>query len=343
MKDQSKGIVNWGFAAVLVMVTLPGVQALGAGAWAGQSAQQSPPAQAAQPTQSAQPAQSGQSSQPPQPTPSSPSGQSGQPAPSLRNPQPAPAPASAAPQINPEEKKAYDLITQELDPAKQLALVKDFEKKYPKSVFLSDVYFFGASAEEQQNDAADALTYGQKSLKLGPNNLRSLILVSGLLPLPQALQGTVDQKEQQLTMSEDDANRALQLLARIQAPSTEAADQFAKGKQLIEAQVHAALGMAHLQKAVLAPGPPDAAELAASEQEFKSAVASPQPNPQDYYRLGEVYTRENKLDDAISAFTQSAQLGQGKMIERYANAMVQRLKAQKVKPSAAPAPAPAKH
>lgn len=322
MKDQAKVIGSWGVAAVLGLAMLHGAQAVGAGALPAPSAQQS------------QSAQSTQSAQPPQNARAAPSGQSSQPGPSLRTAQPAPAPAP--PQISPEETQAYKAIAQEIDPAKQLALVKDFEKKFPKSVYLSDVYFFGASAAENKNDATDAVSYGQESLKLNPNNLRSLILVAGLLPLPQALQGTATQKEQQLTVSEDDANRALQLLARLPAPSTETADQFTKSKQLIVAQIHAALGMAHLQKAVLAPGGPDAAELAASEQEFKSAVTTPQPNPQDYYRLGEVYTRENKLSDALNAFTQCAQLGQGTMIEKYANAMIARLKTAQAKQGAAP-------
>lgn len=325
MKDQAKDIIKFGLAAALALVIFPGVQAYGSGARSAvQSAQEQqskqPPQQTGEAQQN-QPAQPGQSS-------------SGQPAPSLRNPQAAPA---SQPAISPEESEAYKAIAQELDPAKQLSLIKNFEKQFPNSSLLSDVYFFGANAEEQENDAPNALIYGQKSLKLKPDNLRSLILVAGLLPLPQTLQGTTDQKVQQLSVSEDDANRALQLLAHLPPPSAETADQFKVGKQLIVAQVHAALGMAHLQKALIGPSTATSSELTMAEQEFKSAVACPQPNPQDYYRLGEVYTRENRLDDAIGAFTQSAQLGQGKLIEKFANDMIQKLKAFQAKQGSAPA------
>lgn len=328
MKIRIKIIAYCSLAVALALAAAPGfvLSAMPRG----QSTQSAQSAQPSTPSQSAQPS-------PRQAQPNA-QGQSAQPAPSLRNPQGPPPPAAA--QISPEETQAYNAIIKELDPAKQLAMVKDFEKKFPSSSLLSDVYFFAANAEEQQNDAQDALSYGEKSLKLRPDNLRSLILVAGLLPLPQALQGTVDQKEQQLTECENDANRSLQLLAHVEPASAAAQAQFDKGKQLITAQVHAALGMAHLQKALLAPGGTDAPELALAEQEFKTAVAIPEPNAQDYYRLGEVYTRENKLNDAVGAFSQAAQLGKGKLIEKYADSMIARIKAHQAQAAKTPQGAP---
>lgn len=273
----------------------------------------------------------------------SPNTKSSSPAPSLGKTQTAPA---AKPQVAPEEQQAYMAIQKEVDPDKQIQLVKDFQQKYPKSQLLSNVLFFGAGAAEQKNDVPDALNYGQKSLQLQPDNLRSLILVADLLPLPQALQGSVTQKEQQLGQSESDANHALQLLSKLTPPTNVSPAQFSQGKKTIEAQLHASLGMAHLEKAVLVPskaGAPDATELSAAEQEFKTAVSSPQPVPQDYYRLGEVYSRENKLDEAIAAFTQAAQLGKGTALEHLASAKVSQLQTLKksqppAKSNQAPAP-----
>lgn len=280
-----------------------------------------------QATSQQQPPQSTQQNAPAQQNSSSPLGQSAAPASSGN----APATGSAPP--SPQEAQDYNAIEKETDPDKQLQLVKDFEKKYPNSSLLSDAYFFGASAAERKNDVTHALDYGQKSLKLRPDNLRSLILVASLLPLPQALQGTDQKKEQQLDESENDANHALQLLNNVQRQPQIPEAQFDKNKALIQAQLHAALGMAHLEKAVMAPKSPDANELASAEQEFKAAVQSPEPSPQDYYRLGEVYVRENKLDDAINAFTQAAKLGQGTLIQQYANNMIEKLKAAKAKSS----------
>lgn len=311
---------------------------------AGFSAQQQQQPQTSEPA----PSLNGASSQQQQ---NQPSGQN-QPAPSLRNPQgtkQAAPPPSTAP--SPAETQAYNALIQELDPDKQLQLALNFIKQYPNSPLLSDVYFLAGGAEERKNDVPDAIKYGQASLKIAPNNLRSLIMVAGLLPLPQALQGTGDQKEQQLTTAEDDANRALQILPKIPQPPNYSKDQFERGIQSVESQLHSALGMAHLEKAVLASGTPSPTELSQAEQEYKAAVATPQPVAQDYYRLGEVCTRESKWDDAINAFTQAAQLGKGTMIEKYANDMIQKVKTQQAKsppapaaaaPSAPPAAPPAK-
>jgi tetratricopeptide (TPR) repeat protein len=263
---------------------------------------------------------------------SSPSG----PAPSLQKSQ---APPSAPPQLSPQEKQDFTAIENEKDPNKQFQLVKDFQQKYPNSTLLSNALFFGVGAAEQRNDVPDAVNFAEESVKLQPNNLRSLILLCGLLPLPQALQGNAQQKAQQLTESESDANRALQLLNSLQPAPNVPPAQFGKEKSMIAGELHAALGMAHLERAVLNPasaGAPTASELAAAEQEFKTAVASPEPNVQDYYRLGEVYTRENKIDEAIGAFSQAAQLGQGTLMQKLASARIAQLQAAKAKSTAAP-------
>ncbi|MGH9447913.1 MAG: hypothetical protein ACRD3O_19645, partial [Terriglobia bacterium] len=271
---------------------------------------------------------------------SNPSGPSS-PSPSLQKSQ---APPAAPPQVNPQAVQAFTAIEKETDPAKQFQLVKDFRQKYPNSPLLSNALFFGAGAAEQKNDVPDAVNFAEQSVKLQPNNLRSLILLSGLLPLPQALQGNPTQKAQQLNESESDANRALQLLNNLRPGPNMPPAQFGKAKGLIEGELHAALGMTHLERAVLNPAPagapasaPPSSELVAAEQEFKIAVASPEPNPQDYYRLGEVYTQEHKIDDAIGAFSQAAQLGQGTPMQKLASARVTQLQAAKAKSPAAPA------
>ncbi|MGH9405387.1 MAG: hypothetical protein ACRD3D_06065 [Terriglobia bacterium] len=318
MESYLRTFQNCVLATVLVLCMIPAIRLAG----------QQTPQQAPEPVQNAPQAPPPTAAQPPQ--------NPNQPAPSLKNPGPAPP---AQPQISPQEQQAFQAIQKEPDPAKQMQQVNDFQKQFPKSALLSDVDFMGGLAAWNKQDVPTAITYCQESLQLQPNNLRSLILVSGILPLPQALQGTDDQKQQQLTAAENDGTHALQLLATLQAPPNVPPSQFDQAKKTFEAQVHAGLGMAHLQKSVLSPGGTNPAELSAAEQNYKAAVAIPQPAPQDYFRLGEVYVRENKLDDALNAFTQAAQLGQQKMKE-LANQMIEKLKAQKAKAAENPPAAP---
>jgi tetratricopeptide (TPR) repeat protein len=245
------------------------------------------------------------------------------------------APAAPAPP-SPEEAKAFNAIQSELDPARQVQLVDDFAKKYPTSPYLSDAYFFGAYASQQQGKVPEVVAYGTKSLEANPNNLRSLLTMAAMLPQPQDLTGSDADKEKKLADAEADANKALQLIADLKQPNL-TPDKLAQLKASLTSQVHGSLGMVHLQRAMGGLTAADPDELAKAEQEYKTAVNTAQPNPEDYFRLGEVYTYEKKTDEAIDAFTQASKLGQGSPIQTYADQQVDKLRKAK-----AQAPPPAK-
>ena len=248
-------------------------------------------------------------------------------------------PAQAAPAPpSPDQIKAFNAIQSELDPARQVQLVDDFAKKYPTSSLLSDAYFFGAYASQQQGKVPEVIDYGTKSLQANPNNLRSLLTLATMLPQPQDLQGSDADKEKKLTDAEADANKALELIPTLKQPPNQTPEQFDQVKASLASQVHASLGMVHLQRAMEGLTGADPAELAKAEQEYKAAVTgTKQPNPEDYFRLGEVYENEKKIDEAIDAFSQASKLGQGTPIQTYADQQVDKLKKAK-----AQAPPPAK-
>ena len=293
----------------------------------------------------AMPGQQADNSQQAPPSLKQPNGQQGQPPAQGQNGQ-APngngqaansQPVAPAYQPTPDEVKAAQKIQAELDPDQTIQLVQDFEKKYPNSPILTDLYFFAANAYQQKNDVQKSIEYGEKSLKIQPNNLRSLVLLTTLLPQPQDMQGSDQDKDNKLKETETDANKSLQLLQTLQKPATTPDDQFQKLKANVTSEVHSSLGMVHLQRALENLAGPDPAELGKAEAEYKLAVLSPEPNPQDYYRLGEVYERENKAGDAIDAFTKSGNLAQGTMIQTLANQQIQQLKAAKAKTAQPPA------
>lgn len=246
----------------------------------------------------------------------------------------------ATPQPTPEEASAYTAIQNELDPDQQIQLVEDFAKKYPNSILLSDAYFFGASAMQQKNQITKAVEYGEKSLKLRPDNLRSLILLTGLLPQPADLLGSDAEKDAKLKETETDAATAQALLAKLPKPASQTDEQFQKLKTNIISQIHSSLGMVHLQRAMESLTGVDAGELAKAEAEYKMAVSMGDPRPEDYFRLGEVYKQENKIDDSIDAFSKAAQYGQGTVIPQLAQKNIDALKAVKAKQAAAPPPPP---
>jgi tetratricopeptide (TPR) repeat protein len=171
----------------------------------------------------------------------------------------------------------------------------------------------------------------------------SLMYLATLLPQPQALQNPGD-KDKMLKEAETYANQLLQFLAtapNAQFPKqpNDTDDVFAKRKAMLTGDVHSALGMVHLQRALEGLAGPDKDELVKAEQEYQLAVnATDQPDPQAYYRLGEAFNMDGKIDDAIAAFSKCSQLSAGTPMQPYADKQVQDLKAKKAK-AAAQAPA----
>jgi tetratricopeptide (TPR) repeat protein len=238
-----------------------------------------------------------------------------------------------------EQAQGYDVIKSELDPDKAIALVEDFAKKYPNSPLLTYVYSFGANAYQEKGDVEKVIELTDKSLKLKSDNIMSLVLSIGMLPQPQYLNKHEADREKILQEAQSEADRALQLISQIpkQANETDADHQ----KRLSDAasQVHGSLGMVHLELASGSLSGPDKAELAKAEQEYQTAVTTTaRPDPRDYFRMGEAYAMDGKLDDAIQAFTKASELGQGTMIKAYADQRIEEMKKRKAQGSAAPNP-----
>jgi len=240
---------------------------------------------------------------------------------------------------DPTQAQRLDAIMGELKPDKAIRLVDDFARKYPTSTALTYAYSFAASAYQQKGDAEKVAEYADKSLKVEPNNLMSLMLSVEVLPLPQYINKHPADRGKILRQAQNEADRALQLIPQIPKQPEEADADYHGRLAALASEVHGALGTVHLELASGAPGGPDKAELAKAEQEFQTAVTTTRhPDPRDYYRMGEAYGVEGKWDDAIQAFTKAGQLGQGTVIKAYANEQVAQLKKRKAKESLASNP-----
>lgn len=297
------------------------------------------------------PGVSGQQNEQPAQNPQPAQGQQGQ-AQGQQGSQTAP-PAHTAPggqPVTPPSKQEVDdwnALRQEaatgLDTDKVVQLASDFEKKYPASTMLTYVDMFAASAYQSKGDVAKSIEFGEKSLKLNPDNLMSLIIMADLLPTPQATKGS--DKDKRLSEAETYANRALGLVAKMPKQANETDDQAKKRRDTLSADMHSSLGMVHLQRSAESLAGPDKDELTKAESEYKLATAIDKPSPQDFFRLGEAYSSDGKIDEAIDAFTKASQFGQGGPIQPYADQRLEDLKKQKAgqtAPAAAPAKPPAK-
>jgi len=216
-----------------------------------------------------------------------------------------------------EEAMGYKTLENELDPDRRLRMVAEFERRFPASELLSSVYAQAAKAYQQKGDLNGVVEYGQRSLKLDANNLYSLLMVAIVLPQPRMLQGTAEQTTQQLATAEAYAGHALSLIAALPSQPNEAGEQLQKRKDTLASDAHTALATVYMER--------DETDKAIDH--FKTAIAlSPAPNPQLYFRLGEVYAHSGKNPEAVEAFTKAAELGRGTPLQQYAEQRLAQLK-----------------
>jgi len=246
------------------------------------------------------------------------------------------AKAQGATVVTPEEGQAFQLIQNELDPDRRLQLAADFEQKFPTSSLLTYVHVFAARSYSEKNDLEKAIEACEKSLQLKNDNLMTVLVAVDILPQPQSIR--LGNAEEKLERAEKYAQRGLQLIDALAAGPNETPEQFAARKASYQRDMHSALGMVHMQRAVLALQGPDRSEFEQAEQEYQTAISlTSEPNAADYFRLGEVRQNLGKIDAAIEAFSKSAALGDP-VIKQYADERIEEL--QKVKAKAQPAAKP---
>jgi tetratricopeptide (TPR) repeat protein len=239
--------------------------------------------------------------------------------------------------VTPEETADFKALQTELDPDKMLALAEAFVQKHPQSNVLSYAYAYEANAYQMKGDVAKLVEFGEKSLELKKDNPMSLLLVAYAMSTPQFIKLHGADEEQQLTKAENYAQQAIQAVNALPKVGNESDADFAKRKATYIADVHADLGMIHLDRAQLGLMGLDKGELAKAETEYRLAVSNTdRADPSAYYRLGEACRLQDKWDDAMAAFTKASELGQG-AVKQFADQQIELVKKAKAQ-SGAPKP-----
>lgn len=219
-----------------------------------------------------------------------------------------------------EEGMALQTMVAETDPDRRLRMVSEFERQFPDSKITSYVYTQAALAYQEKGDFNNAVSTGEKSLKIDPDNVSSLLVVASSLTEPAMVAGSDSEKTTRLTEAAADANHALKLIAGMPKAANETDEEAQERKNELASDAHYSLGMVRL----LQDDPGTAAG------EFKTAISlTAQPHPQYYYRLGDAYSSGGKNTEAIDAFTKAAGLGKGTVMEQLAQKRIDELKNQK--------------
>lgn len=241
-----------------------------------------------------------------------------------------------------EESEDFKALENEPDPDKDIALAEAYVKKYPHSEVLSYAYAFEAHAYETKGDVEQLVVYADRSLALKPDNLMSLLMAAYAIPQPQFIKKHEADEEKQLDKAEAYCKETLKDVDALKQLSNEQPAEFAARKAGYNSNIHGDLGMIHLDRAQLGLMSLDTAELVKAVDEYKLATTvTDKPDPSDFYRMGEAYRLQGKVDDAIAAFTKASELGQG-VLKQYADQQIAVLKKAKAASAGAPAAAPAK-
>lgn len=215
-----------------------------------------------------------------------------------------------------KEAMGYKTLEETSDPDTKIRMAMEFAQTFPKSDLLSYVFTQAAAAFQQKGDYPNAVKTGQKSVELDPENAYSLLIVATALSEPSMVSKAGDNRAKVLPEAQTDAQRVLDLLPKLAIRPGETPEQLEARKAGIESSAHAALGSVAMQQ--------DKHDAAIDE--FNKAISFSQPpKPFLYFRLGEVYSRAGKKQEAIQAFSKAAELGRGTVIETYANQSIKEL------------------
>jgi tetratricopeptide (TPR) repeat protein len=223
-------------------------------------------------------------------------------------------------QVAPSEKAALIAVENEISPDRRLGIIEDFKQNFPSSPLLSYLFSQSAKSYEQKGGHARAVDDWERSIELDPDNIFGLSMLALILVQPKALQGSAAEIERRISDAESYTKRTLQLADQMSPQDLAKDPDLQKRKASLGSDLHLTLGMAYL----------DDDDYATAADQFKASnsLANP-PSPITYFRVGEAYESNGKLDLAVDAFRTTSDLGNGTVVKTNADKKLEDLKLRK--------------
>ena len=151
------------------------------------------------------------------------------------------------------------------------------------------------SAHEGLGHSIQVAEYAERSLELDPDDLYTLITVSGVMAEdPSEDPGT---RSEQMTSAEDYAIRAIEqvdALVRGQTGASMPPDQIAR----LRSSVHSTMGLVYFHQG----------RYEDAENEYLTAIESVPLDADTHYRLGVAYANDQRIDEALETLARSVYL-----------------------------------
>jgi tetratricopeptide (TPR) repeat protein len=139
-----------------------------------------------------------------------------------------------------EEDKAFQKISAEKSPDAQIPLLLNFEKSFPDSKVLPDVYLMLVDIYNSKQDTAKVAEYGEKAVKADPQNVSALVTVSRVYAM----------ERKNLDVAVSYAQKAVDNVEKMKSQPAPSNYTDAEWKQLLKDNEEAAKGQLNYAKAV---------------------------------------------------------------------------------------------
>ncbi len=142
------------------------------------------------------------------------------------------------------------------------------------------------------NDSAKTMEYAEKAMDLDPDNLLTLMTLSGVMAERPATDEAEKAKQQK--RAEELAKKAKdKVLALVNGPG--GAQMDPEQKSMMVSSAYQTLGLVYLNQK----------QYGNSQKEYIAAITARKVDPIPYFRLGLAYANENKLDQAMDSLAKS--------------------------------------
>src|SRR5579884_496264 len=200
----------------------------------------------------------------------------------------------AAPKVKSQkEAQAIQAVQQATDPDTKLQKIDEVLTNYADTEFKNLLLDMAVQTAEQKGDMALTLAWAQRDLDANPKSYMALLVMAN--DLASSTREFDLDKTEKLNKAEKYAKDALEDLKTAYKPTPAMTDdQWAQAKKQLSAEGWAVLGVVATRRKDYDTA---ATDYKAAIQEF--------PNPNTEVRLADIYNKEGKYDDAMSAADQA--------------------------------------